>query len=155
MQLSVTETHLFYHSLKNLSFCLTFPMPLLSRIKNEIDKYKIPTSILKTFANNFFFNYPITASLSRVKLSVRLSWRWWFSEFQFAPAQAVNFKTKQYVVWWDHFARSNSYAKFVSFEFRNNRLSIKTKARQLHKQNIFRLRVAENFQTRSESEQKS
>ena len=54
-----------------------------------------------------------------------------------------------------HFARSNSYAKFVSFEFRNNRLSIKTKARQLHKQNIFRLRVTENFQTRSESEQKS
>ena len=32
-----------------------------------------------------------------------------------------------------HFARSNRYAKFVSFEFRNNRLSIKTKARQLHK----------------------
>ena len=54
-----------------------------------------------------------------------------------------------------HFARSNSYAKFVSFEFRNNRLSIKTKARQLHKQNIFRLRVTENFQTRTESEQKS
>ena len=61
-------------------------------------------------------------------------------------------KQKRYVF---HFARSNSCAKFVSFEFRNNRLSIKTKARQLHKQNIFRLRVRENFQTRSQSEQKS
>ena len=34
-------------------------------------------------------------------------------------------------------------AKFVSFEFRNNQLSIKTKARQLHKQNIFPLRATE------------
>ena len=56
---------------------------------------------------------------------------------------------------WIHFARSNSYTKFVSFEIRDNWLSIKTKARQLHKQNIFRLRVTENFQTRTESEQKS
>ena len=54
-----------------------------------------------------------------------------------------------------HFARSNSYAKFVPFEFRNNRLSIKTRTRQLHKQNIFHLQVTENFQTRTESEWKS
>ena len=54
-----------------------------------------------------------------------------------------------------HFARSNRYAKFVSFEFRNNRLSIKIKARQLNKQNIFRLRATENFQTRTETKQES
>ena len=47
------------------------------------------------------------------------------------------------------------YAKFGSFEFRRNRLSIKTKERQLRKQNIFRLRTIKNFQTRTESEQKS
>ena len=39
--------------------------------------------------------------------------------------------------------------------FRNNRLSVKTKARQLHKPNIFRLRATENFQTRTEGKQKN
>ena len=37
----------------------------------------------------------------------------------------------------------------------SNRLSIKAKARQLHKQNTFCLRVTENFQTRTKSEQKN
>ena len=42
----------------------------------------------------------------------------------------VNFPSLLIMISRNHFCRSNSYAKFVSFEFRNNRLSIKTKGRE-------------------------
>ena len=55
----------------------------------------------------------------------------------------ICFQKKKAIKRSEFLARSNRYAKFVSFEFRNNRLSIKTKARQLHKLNISLLLATE------------